>query len=75
MNLLQIKSIARINGINPGKLGKIALVRTIQQKEGNWGCFATATQRECDQMSCLWRTDCFDTGSKSNGNGKSKAAQ
>ncbi|MGA9665944.1 MAG: SAP domain-containing protein [Gallionella sp.] len=60
MKLEEIRSIAKLHTINPGKLSKTELIRTIQSEEGNFDCFATAYSGECDQVNCIWREDCFD---------------
>ncbi len=59
MNMQEIKSIAKNHGVKPGKLSKVALVKTIQLAEGNFDCFATAYAGDCDQVQCIWREDCF----------------
>lgn len=59
MHFLKIRKLAKGQGIRPGKLTKINLVREIQRKEGNFDCFATAVTGECDQEDCLWRDDCL----------------
>lgn len=59
MKLEEIRTIAKSHNINPGKLSKTGLIKTIQTEEGNFDCFATAYDGICDQMSCLWREDCF----------------
>ncbi len=59
MNLQDVQKIARSSGVKPGKLNKTALIRAIQQGEGNFDCFATARNGYCDQTACLWRDDCF----------------
>jgi hypothetical protein len=38
---------------------KVALIRAIQQAEGNDPCFATNRQ-VCDQYACAWRGDCMN---------------
>ena len=58
MNMTQIKSIAKEQGIKPGKLRKTELIRTIQAAEGNPQCFNTNFSAECGQEECLWREDC-----------------
>ena len=58
MKLDEIKSIAVLRGIAPGKKKKAELVREIQHVEGNVQCFATDQAVGCDQNDCLWRTDC-----------------
>lgn len=60
MKLKQVHSIAKSHNINPGKLSKSELIKAIQTEEGNFDCFASATNGECDQADCLWRGDCFD---------------
>ncbi|MBI5889923.1 MAG: SAP domain-containing protein [Nitrosomonadales bacterium] len=64
MKLEQIRSIAKLHSISPGKLSAIELVKAIQAKEGNFDCFATAVNGECDQVGCSWRDDCFAASSK-----------
>ena len=60
MKLEQVRSIAKAHSIKPGHLSKTELIRAIQNGEGNFDCFATAYDGECDQAGCLWREDCFD---------------
>ncbi|HLA75461.1 MAG TPA: SAP domain-containing protein [Gammaproteobacteria bacterium] len=60
MRLESVHHIAINLGIRPGDPAKVVdLVRAIQQKEGNFACFATATEGRCDQYRCRWRNDCF----------------
>ena len=61
MKLENVRSIARSHGLKPDHLSKSALIKTIQIEEGNFDCFATAANGECDQPDCLWRKDCFDS--------------
>ena len=42
MKIQQIRDIARDRGLNPGRLGKVELIRAIQRAEGNFDRFATA---------------------------------
>lgn len=58
MNMNQVRSLARDRGVNPGKLTKPTLIKTLQQKEGNFDCFGSANGY-CDQLGCLWREDCL----------------
>lgn len=60
MNIEEVCSIAKSQGIHPGKLSKIGLIRMIQSEEGNFDCFATAYAGICDQANCIWRNDCFE---------------
>ena len=64
MVIQEIRDIARDNGIKPGRMSKLMLVRTIQESEGNNVCYATATSSECEQDGCLWRNDCLVTDKK-----------
>jgi hypothetical protein len=59
MNLEQVKDIAKSKGINPVKMKKAEIIKTIQRAEGNFDCFGTATDGYCDQQDCMWRTDCL----------------
>jgi hypothetical protein len=60
MKLEDVRGIARACGITPSNQLKTELIRTIQLKEGNFDCYATASAGECDQPGCLWRKDCFE---------------
>jgi len=59
MNMKEIRTMAKQQGIKPLKRTKAALVRSIQLNEGNFDCFATASAGECNQTGCLWREDCL----------------
>ena len=58
MKITEIKEIARQFNLKPGKATKSALVRSIQEAEGNQQCFASNSSEECGQDSCAWREDC-----------------
>jgi hypothetical protein len=60
MNLAEVRAIAKLQSIIPGDLTKTELIKAIQTIEGNFDCFATAHNGECDQVNCLWREDCFE---------------
>jgi hypothetical protein len=59
MKIEEIRSIAKSHHIKPAHLSKIELVKSIQKKQGNFDCFASASSGECDQYDCMWRGDCF----------------
>ncbi|MDQ1363430.1 MAG: hypothetical protein QG652_1291 [Pseudomonadota bacterium] len=59
MNMQEIREIARVRGIKTSRLSKESIIRQIQRMEGNFDCFATAVDRQCNQTGCLWREDCF----------------
>jgi hypothetical protein len=60
VKLEQVRNIAKSHSIKPSHLSKTELIKAIQTDEGNFACFATAYDGECDQENCLWREDCFD---------------
>lgn len=60
MKIKEIRIMAKSQGIHPGKISKTGLIRMIQTEEGNFDCYGTAIDGECDQANCLWREDCFD---------------
>lgn len=64
MNMQEIHHIARVCGIHPEHMYKIELIRSIQHAEGNYDCFATACNGECDQLDCRWRQDCFEAATR-----------
>ena len=64
MNMQEIRKLARRYGVKSSRLSKIKLVQTIQHTEGNFDCFATAKDGYCDQVCCLWRSDCFESAKK-----------
>jgi hypothetical protein len=59
MDIKEIRKIAKNMRVSTKGMGKADLVRAIQRSEGNFDCFGTAVNEECDQESCLWREDCF----------------
>ena len=59
MRLGEIEKKARGLGVkDTWRYSKKDLIRTIQSKEGNFACFATA-KNGCGQMACCWRPDCL----------------
>jgi len=64
MKLEDVRGIAKLHSIKPGKLSKTELIKTIQINEGNFDCFSAPKDSRCDQMDCLWREDCFDVAQK-----------
>lgn len=59
-----IRKIAKENGLKTGKLNKTRLVKKIQVTEGNFDCFATASNDYCDQSACIWQDDCMSLSKK-----------
>ncbi|MDH5485817.1 MAG: SAP domain-containing protein [Gammaproteobacteria bacterium] len=64
MNMQDIRALAKDSGIKTSRMTKVQLVQAIQLSEGNFSCFASARGSECDQLECLWRTDCFTAAKK-----------
>lgn len=61
----QVREIARQYGLaSPARSTKLHLIRSIQSTEGNFPCYASALEMECDQLDCLWRRDCFAAAKK-----------
>jgi len=59
MRLSEIEKKAKNLGIkDTWRLSKKDLIKTIQRKEGNFDCFASA-RNSCDQPNCSWRSDCI----------------
>ena len=64
MKMQEIRVIAKNHGIKTSRMTKLKLIREIQTSEGNFDCFATPAQGECDQGTCIWREDCFTESKK-----------
>ncbi|NNG13746.1 MAG: SAP domain-containing protein [Gammaproteobacteria bacterium] len=64
MNMQEIRSVAKDFGIKSGGMSKLKLIHSIQLSEGNFNCFASAVDGECDQSQCKWRKDCFAAAKK-----------
>jgi hypothetical protein len=58
-SMKEIRAMARELGVRSARMEKAELIRAIQRAEGNFDCYGTATEEECDQEECLWREDCF----------------
>jgi hypothetical protein len=59
LNMKELREMARQLGVHSIRIPKAELIRAIQRAEGNFDCYGTATEEECDQEECLWREDCF----------------
>ena len=64
MNMQEIRAIAQDHGVKSARLSKLNLIHEIQRVEGNFDCFATASEGYCDQHDCIWRDDCFAAAKK-----------
>lgn len=59
MNMKNIRHLAKTLSVEPGKLSKTELIKKIQLAEGNFDCYGSAINGECDQVDCVWRGDCL----------------
>lgn len=64
MKMQDIREIAKEYDIKTSRMTKAKLIQEIQLSEGNFDCFASALDGECDQMGCVWRDDCFEAAKK-----------
>ena len=62
----EIRKRAKDFDINTLRMSKAKLIQTIQLSEGNFNCFASAMDGECDQTNCMWRDDCFSAAKNLN---------
>ncbi len=58
MTVKELQKMAKVLGVKTVGLRKGELIKQIQKAEGNFDCFASATDY-CDQMNCLFREDCL----------------
>ena len=58
MKMQAVRARAKALGINGNRKSKEALIRGIQQAEGNRDCFNRGESRTCGQLACAWRSDC-----------------
>ena len=60
MKMQDVRTLGRKNGLRFGVgMTKVAAIRAIQSSEGNFDCFARAGSGYCDQVNCLFRTECL----------------
>lgn len=64
MQMQEIRGLAKNLGIKTSRMSKAGLIQQIQLNEGNFNCFASAVNGECDQSQCTWRNDCFTAAKK-----------
>jgi type IV pilus biogenesis protein CpaD/CtpE len=59
MKLHEIRRMAKGMGIDPKRINKTEIIRAIQKAEGNIVCYGTERVNNCQEMQCLWRSDCL----------------
>lgn len=58
MTMSQIKQKAVSVGVQPGKMNKTELIRSIQKAEGYTPCFGTSNG-QCPYTDCCFMDDCL----------------
>lgn len=58
MKMQEIRAMAKALGVNSFGKSKARLIHEIQIAEGNFPCFAQATDY-CDQFECIFRDLCL----------------
>jgi hypothetical protein len=61
MKMQEVRELARRLGVKTGGVSKAVAIRRIQEAEGNFPCFGTATGGVCDRHDCAFREDCLGT--------------
>ena len=64
MNMQEVRGVAKELGVKTSRMSKVNLIKAIQLAEGNFSCFASAIDGDCDQQDCIWRGDCFAAAKK-----------
>lgn len=59
MNMKTIRHLAKTLKVDTGQLSKTDLIKKIQLAEGNFDCYGSASNGDCDQLDCTWRNDCL----------------
>jgi len=58
MKMADVRTRAKILGLNVFGKSKEALVREIQRAESNRDCYNRGESATCGQEMCSWREDC-----------------
>jgi hypothetical protein len=65
MKMQDVRDLGRARGLRFGVgMTKVQAIRAIQRNEGNFDCFARAGSGYCDQVNCLFRTECLRLSQK-----------
>jgi hypothetical protein len=59
MRFQEIQKMAKGMGIRSLKMKKADLIRAIQRAENNIECYGTQRGENCQEMACLWKSDCL----------------
>lgn len=64
MKIQELRAVGKARAIKTARMGKADIIRAIQRDEGNFPCFETAVDGNCDQGACAWREDCLPESTK-----------
>jgi hypothetical protein len=64
MRFQEIQKMAKGMGINPYRMKKTDIIRTIQRTENNIECYGTDRADHCEEQGCSWRGDCLTTNNR-----------
>lgn len=67
MNMKTLRQTAKTLNIPTTQLSKPDLIRKIQLAEGNFDCYGSASNSDCDQLDCAWRGDCLSESAAASG--------
>jgi len=60
MKFHEIRNMAKGMGIKKyNNMKKMDLIRAIQRAENNIACYGTQRVNSCQEVTCLWRSDCL----------------
>lgn len=60
MRMDEVREKAKKLGLKTARMKKEDLIRAVQAAEGNYPCFGTVSDGNCDQTGCCWIDDCLD---------------
>jgi hypothetical protein len=59
MKFHEIQRMAKSMEIDSYRTKKTDLIRGIQRRENNIDCYGTDRVSHCEELECLWRSDCL----------------
>jgi hypothetical protein len=59
MRFQEIQAMAKGMGINTFRMKKTDIIQFIQREENNIDCYGTERVEDCEELGCLWRSDCL----------------
>jgi hypothetical protein len=59
MRFQEIQTMAKGMGINTFRMKKTDIIQFIQREEDNIDCYGTERVAHCEELGCLWRSDCL----------------